>query len=82
MTILESIAMQVSHHVKGAQIFNKDDLVRAIKEHNIVFANDIKIDEDEQGEHLILTYDDQIVCLQLTWRQEGPRHTLVAIQLA
>ena len=82
MTILESIEKQVSHHIKGAQVFHKEDIIKVIKEHNLVFANDIKLDEDEQGEHLILTYDETIICLELTWRQEGPRHTLVAIQLA
>ena len=82
MTLLESIEKQVSHYIKGTQVFRKDDLVRVIKEHNIVFANDIKIDEDEQGEHLILTFDDQIVCLELIWRQDGPRCTLIDLRLA
>lgn len=82
MTVLESIKKQVSHYIKGTQVFHKEDLVRVMREHNLVFANDIKIDEDEQGEHLILTFDDQIVCLELIWRQEGPRYTLIDLHLA
>lgn len=82
MTILESIEKQVSHHIKGAQVFHKEDIIKVIKEHNLIFTNDIKLDEDEQGEHLILTYDEAIVCLELTWRQEGPRFTLIEIRLA
>ena len=82
MTLLESVERQVAHYIKGTQVFRKDDIIRVIKEHNIVFANDAMIDEDEQGEHLILTFDDQIVCLELTWKQEGPRSTLIDIRLA
>lgn len=82
MTVLESIKKQVSHYIKGTQVFRKEDLVRVMREHNLVFANDIKIDEDEQGEHLILTFDDQIVCLELIWRQDGPRYTLIDLLLA
>jgi hypothetical protein len=82
MTLLESIEKQLSSHLKGSQLFIKEKLVEVIKEHNIVFANNVMIDNDEQGEHLILTFDDQIVCLELTWRQEGPRSTLIDIRLA
>ena len=82
MTILESLEKHLSRHLKGSQVFGKDKLVDAIKEHNIVFANDIMIDEDEQGEHLILTFDSQIVCFELTWKQEGPRYTLIKLRLA
>lgn len=81
MTILESIVRQVTHFIKGAQVFQKDDIVRIIKEHNIVFANDAKITEDEDGEYLLLTFDDVNICLELTWRQEGPRNTLIDIRL-
>ena len=82
MTLLEGLQNQVSNHLKGVQIFGKDKLIDTIKKHNLVFANDVKIDSDEQGEHLILTFDDQIVCFELTWRQDGPKCTLVDIRLA
>lgn len=82
MTLLEGLQNQISHYIKGAQVFDKSELLRVIKEHNIVFANNVMIDEDEQGEHLILTFDDQMVCFELIWRQEGPRHTLIELRLA
>lgn len=82
MTLLESLARQLSSHLRGSQVFNKDKLVEVIREHNIVFANDIKIDEDEQGEHLVLTFDDTLVCFELVWNQVGPRFTLTEIILA
>lgn len=82
MTVLESIEKQLCHHVKGAQVFHKNDVIKVIKEHNLVFANDVKIDEDEQGEHLILSYDETIICFELIWRQDGPRYTLIELRLA
>jgi len=82
MTLLESLARQLSSHLRGSQVFNKDKLVEVIREHNIVFANDVKIDEDEQGEHLVLTFDDTLVCFELVWNQVGPRFTLTEIILA
>ena len=82
MTLLEGLQKQISSHLRGVQIFGKEKLIETIKEHNLVFANDVKIDSDEQGEHLILTFDDQIVCFELTWRQDGPKCTLIDIRLA
>lgn len=82
MTLLEGILAQVCKNLKGVQVFHKEDVLTAIEEHALVYANEVKLDNDEQGEHLILTYDDQMVCFELIWRQEGPRFTLVEIILA
>jgi C4-type Zn-finger protein len=82
MTLLEGLLRQVRKNLRGVQVFHKEDMLKAIKEHNLFFANEIKIDNDEQGEHLILTFDDQIICFELTWRQDGPRLTLIDIRLA
>ena len=82
MTLLEGLLAQVRKNLKGVQVFHKEDVLKAISEHNLFYANEIKLDEDEQGEHLILTFDDTIVCFELLWRQEGPRQTLVEIRLA
>jgi hypothetical protein len=82
MTLLEGLQKQLSSHLKGVQIFGKDKLIETIKEHNLIFANDVKIDSDEQGEHLILNFDDQIVCFELVWKQYGPRFTLTELRLA
>ncbi len=82
MTLLESLLAQVCKNLKGVQVFHKEGVLKAISEHNLFYANEIKLDEDEQGEHLILTFDDTIVCFELLWRQDGPRQTLVEIRLA
>lgn len=82
MTLLEGILAQVCKNLKGVQVFHKEDILTAIKEHALVYANEVKLDNDEQGEHLILTYDDQIICFELVWRQEGPRFTLIELRLA
>lgn len=82
MTLLEGLLAQVRKNLKGVQVFHKEDMLKAISGHNLFYANEIKLDEDEQGEHLILTFDDQIVCFELTWRLDGPRLTLIDIRLA
>lgn len=82
MTLLESLERQVKKNLRGVQVFHKEDMLQAIKKHNLFFANEIKLDSDEQGEHLILTFDDQIVCFELIWRADGPRLTLIEIRLA
>lgn len=82
MTLLEGLQNQLSHYVRGTQVFDKNELIRVIKEHNIAFANNVNIDADEQGEHLILIFDDQTVYFELIWRQEGPRYTLIELKLA
>lgn len=82
MTLLEGLCRQVCKNLKGVQVFHKEGVLKAIKEHNLFYANEIKLDNDEQGEHLILTFDDTIVCFELIWRNDGPRMTLIEIRLA
>ena len=82
MTLLESLERQVKKNLQGVQVFHREDMLKAIEEHRLFFANEIKIDNDEQGEHLILTFDDQMVCFELIWREDGPRLTLIEIRLA
>lgn len=82
MTLLEGLQKQIEKNLKGVQVFRKEDMLNAIKEHRLFFANEIKLDSDEQGEHLILTFDDTIVCFELVWRADGPRLTLIEIRLA
>lgn len=82
MTLLEGLCRQVCKNLKGVQVFHKEDVLKAIKEHNLFYANEIKLDNNEQGEHLILTFDDTIVCFELIWRNDGPRLTLIEIRLA
>jgi hypothetical protein len=72
----------IEKNLKGVQVFHKEDVLKAIKRHNLFYANEIKMDNDEQGEHLILTFDDTIVCFELIWRNDGPRLTLIEIRLA
>lgn len=82
MTLLEGLQRQVAKNLKGVQVFHKEDILKAIKEHSLFYANEVKLDNDEQGEHLILTFDDCIVCFELTWKHDGPRFTLIGIRLA
>jgi hypothetical protein len=82
MTLLEGLQKQIEKNLKGVQVFHKEDVLKAIKRHNLFYANEIKMDNDEQGEHLILTFDDTIVCFELIWRNDGPRLTLIEIRLA
>ena len=82
MTLLEGLQKQVQVNLKGSQVFCKETILETIQEYNLFFANEIKLDSDEQGEHLILTFDECIVCFELIWEQEGPRYTLVEIRLA
>lgn len=82
MTLFEGLQEQVRRNLKGSQVLRKERILEVIYEHNLFFANEIKMDSDEQGEHLILTFDDQIICFELIWRQDGPQYTLIEIRLA
>lgn len=78
MTILEGLLKQVQKHLKGAQVFRAEDILTAIREHNLVYADEIKMDETT----LVLVFEDTEVWFNLTWRQDGPRQTLINIELA
>lgn len=78
MTILEGLLKQVQKHLKGAQVFHAEDILTAIREHNLVYADEIKMDETT----LVLVFEDTEVWFNLTWRQDGPRQTLINIELA
>lgn len=78
MTIKDAMLKQLSHYVKGAQVFNKSDLITAIKEHNLVFANNIELIADES--FLKIEFDDIELTLELVWREDGPRSTLENIR--
>ena len=78
MTIKDAMLKQLLHYVKGTQVFHKDDLITAIKEHNLIFANDIRLIADES--FLKLEFDDIELTLELIWREDGPRSTLENIR--
>lgn len=77
MTILEGLLNQIKQHLRGVQVFHVEDIPNVIRKHNLIFADDILIDND----NLTLKYQDTDVRFRLTWRQEGPRQTLINIEL-
>ena len=78
MTIKEGLRRQLEHYVKGTQVFCKEDLISAIREHNIIFANNIRLIADES--FLKIEFDDEEITLELIWREDGPRSTLIDIR--
>lgn len=79
MTIREGLRKKLEHYVKGTQVFRKEDLISAIKEHNLIFANDVRLIADES--FLKIEFDDEEIILELIWREDGPRSTLTEIRL-
>lgn len=80
MTLLESLRKQLEYYVKGTQVFQKEELISAIKEHNLIFANDVRLIADES--FLKIEFDDEEITLELIWREDGSRSTLIEIRLA
>ena len=78
MTIKEGLRKQLEHYIKGTQVFHKEDLISAIKEHNLIFANDVRLIANES--FLKIEFDDEEITLELIWREDGPRSTLIEIR--
>lgn len=78
MTLLEGLRKQLEHYVRGTQVFHKKDLISAIREHNLIFANDVRLIADES--FLKIEFDDIEITLELIWREDGPRSTLIEIR--
>jgi hypothetical protein len=78
MTIKEGLRKQLEHYIKGTQVFHKKNLISAIREHNLVFANDVRLIADES--FLKIEFDDEEITLELIWREDGPRNTLIGIR--
>lgn len=78
MTIKEGLRRQLEHYIKGAQVFRKKDLISAIREHNLIFANDVRLIADES--FLKIEFDDEEITLELIWREDGPRSTLIEVR--
>lgn len=78
MTLLEGLRKQLEHYVKGTQVFHKEDLISAIREHNLIFANDVRLIADES--FIKIEFDDIEITLELIWREDGPRSTLIEIR--
>jgi hypothetical protein len=78
MTLLEGLRKQLEYYIKGTQVFHKEDLISAIREHNLIFANDVRLIADES--FLKIEFDDEEITLELIWREDGPRSTLIEIR--
>lgn len=77
MTIKESLMKQLEYYIKGTQVFRKEDLINAIRKHNLIFANNVQLIADKS--FLKIEFDDEEITLELIWREEGPRSTLLEI---
>ena len=78
MTIKEGLRKQLEHYIRGTQVFRKEDLISAIREHNLIFANDVRLIANES--FLKVEFDDEEITFELIWREEGPRSTLTEIR--
>ena len=78
MTVKESLRKQLEYYVKGIQVFHKEGLIEAIKEHNLIFANDIRLIADES--FLKIEFDDEEITFELIWKENGPCSTLEDIR--
>jgi hypothetical protein len=78
MTIKEGLRKQLEHYIRGTQVFRKEDLISAIREHNLIFANDVRLIANES--FLKVEFDDEEITFELIWREDGPRSTLIEIR--
>ena len=75
---LKDIVLQLlKKNLQGVQLFRKEDVPQIIRKFDLVPCNGIDMKEDVLG----VFYDDAIMYLNLTWKQEGIKYTLIDISL-
>jgi len=75
---LKDIVLQLlKKNLQGVQLFRKEDVPQIIRKFDLVPCNGIDMKEDVLG----IFYDDAIMYLNLTWKQEGVKYTLIDISL-
>ena len=75
---LKDIVLQLlKKNLQGVQLFRKEDVPQIIRKFDLVPCNGIDMKEDVLG----IFYDDAIMYLNLTWKQEGIKYTLIDISL-
>ena len=78
MTTIESIQKRLEAVLVGSCVFNKQDIVEAIKSFCIIFCNDTYFKEDG---NLIVEFDDITLEFEVIWETLGPRNTLKALKM-
>ena len=73
MTTIESIQKRLEAVLVGSCVFDKQDIVEAIKNFCIIFCNDTYFRENG---NLVVEYDDITLEFETIWEDLGPRHTL------
>jgi hypothetical protein len=75
MKVKDIVLQLLRKNLKGVQLFRKEDIPQIIKKFDLIPCNDIDMKDDV----LMVCFDDQVLYVQLTWEQLGPRNTLVSI---
>ena len=75
MKVKDIVLQLLRKNLKGVQLFRKEDIPQIIKKFDLIPCNDIDMRDDV----LVVCFDDQVLYVQLTWEQLGPRNTLVSI---
>jgi hypothetical protein len=75
MKVKDIVLQLLRKNLKGVQLFRKEDIPQIIKKFDLIPCNDIDMRDDV----LVVCFDDQVLYVQLTWEQLGPRNTLVGV---
>ena len=75
MKVKDIVLQLLKKNLRGVQLFRKEDIPQIIKKFDLIPCNDIDMRDDV----LVVCFDDQVLYVQLTWEQLGPRNTLVSI---
>lgn len=77
MKLKDIVLRLLKKNLQGVQLFRKEDVPQIIRKFDLVPCNGIDMKEDVLG----IFYDDAIMYLNLTWKQEGIKYTLIDISL-
>lgn len=75
MKVKDIVLQLLKKNLQGVQLFRREDIPQIIKKFDLIPCNDIDMRDDV----LMVCFDDQVLYVQLTWEQLGPRNTLVGI---
>jgi hypothetical protein len=75
MKLKDIVLNLLKKNLQGVQLFRKEDIPQIIKKFDLIPCNGIDMKEDVLG----IFYDDAIMYLNLTWKQEGIKYTLIDI---
>ncbi len=75
MLVKDVLLYLLRKNLKGVQLFRKGELPAIIKHFNLAHFNEIEMKDDT----LVIHFDDDVLHVKLTWKQFGPRNTLIGI---